>query len=222
MTLNELAGLYPTDKQFEHDFYNRVYQNLFEPIKEDVTKFCEIGVKGLWNDRGWVNGNSLRVWRDFFTNAELLGLDIDPFDDSDLGPRVKVDYIDQSNRDQVIEYSSKLRDYDIILDDGSHVMLDQQITLAYFFKSLKSGGIFVCEDLHTSLEVEMPEKNNIWNWGIAGKTNTLQMLREFNSTGKIVSDYLTQEESEYLEQSIESVEIFDDKPTGITSVIRKK
>ena len=115
-----------------------------------------------------------------------------------------------------------MSNYDIIIDDGSHVMLDQQITLAHFFKSLKSGGIFICEDLHTSLEVEMPDKNAIWGWGIPGKTNTLQMLKDFISTGKITSDYLDEEEANYLENTIASIEIWDEVPSGITSVIRKK
>lgn len=222
MQLTEIAKNYPTDKEFEHNYYDRVYQNLFEPIQNSVTKLCEIGVKGLWGERGWVDGNSLRVWRDFFPNAQLLGLDIAPFDDTDLGPRVTVEYIDQSKRDLVVERSNSMSNYDIIIDDGSHVMLDQQITLAHFFKSLKSGGIFICEDLHTSLEVEMPDKNAIWGWGIPGKTNTLQMLKDFISTGKITSDYLDEEEANYLENTIASIEIWDEVPSGITSVIRKK
>lgn len=222
MTLNEIAQQYPTDKEFEHSYYSRVYQNTFEPIQNDVVKLCEIGVKGLWADRGWTNGNSVRVWRDFFPNAHILGLDIDPFDDSDLGPRVSIEYIDQSKKDQVVERSNSMSDYDVIIDDGSHVMLDQQITLAYFFKALKPGGIFVCEDLHTSLEVNIPEKNNIWDWGIPGKTNTLQMFKDYLNNGNIISDYLNEEECRYLEENIQSIEIFDEPATSITAIIRKK
>jgi cellulose synthase/poly-beta-1,6-N-acetylglucosamine synthase-like glycosyltransferase len=39
----------------------------------------------------------------------------------------------------------------IIIDDGSHHMDDQQISLYYLTKVLKSGGIYVLEDIHTSL-----------------------------------------------------------------------
>jgi hypothetical protein len=94
--------------------------------------------------------------------------------------------------------------------------------MAAFFKSLKSGGIFVMEDLHSSPEVRMPEKNAIWGWGDPTKTTTLEMLEGFINTGKIVSDYLTDEEQTYLEENIASIEIFKLAPTSMTSIIYKK
>jgi hypothetical protein len=101
-------------------------------------------------------------------------------------------------------------------------MYDQQITLAKMFKSLKSGGIFIIEDLHTSLEVPLPEK--AWcGWGDPDKTITLDMLKEFQVNGKIISDFMTEEEMEYLNNNIESIEVYQSKPDwSITSVIKKK
>jgi hypothetical protein len=101
-------------------------------------------------------------------------------------------------------------------------MYDQQITMASFFKSLKSGGIFVMEDLHSSPEVRIPEKNSIWGWGDPTKITTLEMLESFKNTGKIISDYLSEEEKLYLEENIKSIEIFHLAPTSITSIIYKK
>lgn len=223
MTLQQISETYKTDKStWEHNYYDRVYDPVFSPLKDSTKKVCEIGVCGQWKEVGWDDGHSLAVWRDFFTNAEILGLDHLPFDDKFLGDRVTVDYIDQSNKEQVIEYSSKLTDYDIIIDDGSHKMYDQQITLAYFFKSLKSGGIFVMEDLHTSPEVNIPEKNNFWKWGEPGKVTTLELLEHFNKTGEIISDYLTDDEKKYLKDNILSIDIYDEKPNSITSIIIKK
>ena len=43
-------------------------------------------------------------------------------------------------------------------------MREQQIGLAKLFKCVKEGGIYIIEDLHTSLEALMPEKR-IFNWG---------------------------------------------------------
>ena len=220
-TMSDIAKRYPTDKDFTHNYFNLVYEKYFSPIRDEVKKFCEIGVGGFWGDAGWVPGNSLRVWDEYFPNAEILGLDIKSFDLTSQG-KVVVDYIDQSNKKLVDEYAAKLSDYDIILDDGSHVMHDQQITMAAFFKSLKSGGIFVMEDLHSSPEVRMPEKNAIWGWGDPTKTTTLEMLEGFINTGKIVSDYLTDEEQTYLEENIASIEIFKLAPTSMTSIIYKK
>jgi len=219
--ISDIAKIHPTDKDFTHNYFDGVYENYFSPIRDSVTKFCEIGVGGFWKDAGWIPGNSLRVWNEYFHNAEILGLDINSFDLTSSG-RITVDYIDQSNRVLVEQYAAKLSNYDIILDDGSHVMLDQQITIASFFKSLKSGGIFVMEDLHSSPEVKIPEKNAIWNWGDPNRTTTLEMLEGFIENKKIVSDYLSADECRYLEDNIKSVEIFKLAPTSMTSVIFKK
>jgi hypothetical protein len=101
-------------------------------------------------------------------------------------------------------------------------MRDQQITLAKLFKMLKSDGIYILEDLHTSFEVVMPEK--AWcGWGDSSKTITLNMLESFKETGKIESDYMTQDEMDYLSENIKSVEIYKNRPDwSVTSVIIKK
>lgn len=221
MTLSEIAKIYPTDKDFTHNYYNGVYEKYFSPIKNDVKLLCEIGIGGFWADVNWVHGNSLKVFRDYFVNAKILGLDIASFDITGLD-RITIDWIDQSKRELVEEYSKKLTNYDIILDDGSHNVYDQQITLAYFFKSLKSGGIYVLEDLHSSIEVNIPEKAATWGWGVPGFITPLQLLEHFQQTGKIVTDHLTREEELYLEENIKSVEIFHLAPTSITSIIIKK
>lgn len=221
-TLSELAKIYPTDKDFTHNYYDKVYEKYFSPIKNEVKLLCEIGIGGFWKDVNWVNGNSLKVWRDYFINSQILGLDIVKHTDIEDLDRINIDWIDQSKKDLVIEYANKLQDYDIILDDGSHNVYDQQITLAYFFKSLKPGGIYVLEDLHSSIEVNIPEKAKLWGWGEPGFITPLEILENFQKTGKIVSDHLTKDEEDYLQENIASVEIFHLAPTSITSIIVKK
>lgn len=219
-TLSKISKKYPTDKDFTHNYFNTVYERYLSPIKEDVKLVCEIGIGGFISGY-WVPGNSLKVFRDYFINAEILGLDIKNYEIDDLS-RIKLDWIDQSKKDIVIDYSSKLNNYDLILDDASHNIYDQQITLAYFFRSLKPGGIYILEDLHTSIEVNIPEKAKLWGWGEPGHITPLEILEHFQTTGEIISDYLTDEEKTYLKENIEKVEVFHIGPTSITSVITKK
>lgn len=221
LTLSDISKTYPTDKDFTHNYYNGVYEGYFKNIKNEVKKLCEIGIGGFSSDLKWLPGNSLRVWRNYFINAEILGLDIVRHKLDDL-ERITIDWLDQSKRDLVIEYSSKLNDYDIIIDDGSHNVYDQQITFAHFFKSLKSGGIYVLEDLHSSIEVNDPAKAKLWGWGEPGHITPLEMLNHFIETGKIISDDLTEEEKSYLEEHIKNVKIFHLGVTSITSIIIKK
>jgi hypothetical protein len=139
-------------------------------------------------------------------------------------PRDRMTFIDadQSKEEDLIKLSERYSNVDVILDDGSHKMRDQQITFAKLFKSLKPGGIFIIEDLHTSLEVSKPDK--AWcDWGDSKKTITLDMLKEFKKSGKIYSDYITEDEMAYLNNNIESIEIYQSSPDwSITSVIKKK
>jgi SAM-dependent methyltransferase len=218
LELLDIAPYYATDKHYEHHYFDLVYSDLFKPLCKEVKKFIEVGVN---------NGDSILLWRDYFKSAEVTGYDIatdycmNKLEGKDL-TRVKIEYLDQSDENQLDTLVSTLSDIDVVMDDGSHRMRDQQITFAKLFKTLRPGGIYVLEDLHTSLEVVNPEKA-VFGWGDPTKTITMNMLEEFKSTGKMSSFYMTGEEMEYLENNIESVEIYRSRPDwSITSVIRKK
>lgn len=219
-TLSELAKKYPSDKDFTHNYFNSAYEQYFAPIRDTTKLICEVGIGGFGGDIGWVPGNSLKIMRDYFPNAELLGLDIKNYEITDLD-RIRIDYLDQSNIIQLKKYAKNLNEYDIIIDDGSHNVYDQQITFAEFFKCVRSGGLYIIEDLHSSIEVNDPDKAKLWGWGEPGFITPLQMLKHFKETGKIISDFLTEEHKIYLENNIKSIEIFELKVDSITSVITK-
>ena len=44
----------------------------------------------------------------------------------------------------------KYPDIDIIIDDGGHYADQQRVSFLHLFKHLKFGGVYLCEDLHTS------------------------------------------------------------------------
>jgi hypothetical protein len=209
-SLMDLGEIYPTDKHYLHNYFNQVYQDVFFPIKNEVKKLVEIGT---------LDGNSLKVFKRFFSNAKIYGVDLkeDIVDDD-----IEVIKCDQSNSEELYDFLNKIENVDIILDDGSHKMYDQQITFAILFKMLKSGGIYIIEDLHTSVECLMPEKS-IFQWGDPTKTTTLKMLEYFNIKNKIKSDYLNEEQEKYLSENIEFCEIYYlNNGNSITSIIKKK
>lgn len=217
-SLSELSKNYDTDKQYEHNYFDLVYSSVFDPIKEKVKTFVEIGI---------LHGQSLILWRDFFQNSNVIGVDIDTSNAKkrlENIDKTRIDFVelDQSNEAQLDLFASQHSNIDVILDDGCHRMREQQIGLAKLFKCVKEGGIYIIEDLHTSLEALMPEKR-IFNWGDPDKTITLLMLEEFQKTGKIKSDYLTDEEIDYLNNNIKEVKIYRNRPDwSITSIIYKK
>ena len=214
LSLSAIAKEFPTDKDYEHNYLDGFYEELFSPLKDKEINFCEIAD---------LTGDSLRIWEKYFPKANILGLNINAPDGfNEKKGRVRIDKFDQSNKKSLKKYSKQIESQDIILDDGSHKMRDQQITFAKFFRRLKPGGIYIIEDLHTSLEVHLPEKA-MYQWGDPNKTDTLKMLKDFQDFGEINSDYMSDNDIKYLKKNIDSVEIFNkDEQWSITSAIKKK
>jgi hypothetical protein len=207
MGLNELAKHHGTDKFYHHNYYTRVYENLFRPYK----KSCDILEIGVYF------GSSIKVWDDFFESGIVHGIDVEP-KSLDYG-RIQCFVVDQSNEESLKQFSDLGYQYDIIVDDGSHKMKDQQITVQLLFKNLKSGGTFVIEDLQTSIECRMPSKV-IFGWGDPNKTTFLDMIDSIIA-GSPKSDYITSE-WDYFISNISEVWISKDRGDSIIATIKKK
>jgi SAM-dependent methyltransferase len=207
MGLNELGQHHGTDKHYYHNYYTRVYENLLRPYKSHCD-ILEIGVLG---------GASLKIWDDFFESGVVHGADIQP-KSLDYG-RTECFIVDQSNEDSLKSFAENGQKYDIIVDDGSHRMRDQQSTVQILFKSLKSGGYFVIEDVQTSTECRMPSKA-IFGWGDPEKTTCLDMLYSIIN-GDPKCDYKTSEWDSFISE-IEEIKITQDREDSILATIKKK
>ncbi len=205
--LNKIGQYYGTDKQYLHNYYNRFYQRILSPYQEKCD-ILEIGV---------LDGASLNVWNDYFDSGLIHGIDINDYQ-SDL-ERVWMFNVDQSNEEKLIEFSNNGFMYDVIIDDGSHRMKDVQITAQILFDNVKPGGLFIIEDLQTSIECRMPEKA-VFGWGDPEKTTALDMLYSIIN-GNPNTDYKTERWDSFL-NNIESIEISNDREDSIYAIIRKK
>ena len=77
--LDALARLHGTDKSSHHHGYTRLYERHFASRRATVRRLLEIGVGGTSSWRGYdttQGGQSLRMWSDYFPNAEIVGVDI--------------------------------------------------------------------------------------------------------------------------------------------------
>jgi hypothetical protein len=213
-SLASLAEKYYTDKHYGHDYFNQIYQKLFIGIKKSATKIVELGVH---------EGQSINIWRDFFINAKIIGIDCQiSRAQIDNPERIELlEYtIGYNNNKDLVHFCENNKDIDLFIDDGSHTMRDQQEVFGKVFKSIKSGGIYIIEDLHTSLSVKN-DVNSIWKSD--KNTTTLDLLEKYLESGKIESDYLSEDECEYLEKNIASCEIYKLKPDwSYLGIITKK
>jgi len=68
--------------------------------------------------------------------------------------RIQTHVLDQGNEEALQQFVAKIREqgyqFDIIIDDGSHISEHQMLTLKVLWPLLRSGGLYIVEDLHTS------------------------------------------------------------------------
>lgn len=142
-TLDELAIKYNTDKSSKHHNFTKFYDSFLTKIRFNSLKVLEIGVK---------HGASIKMWADYFENSDVYGADIQISQCSKSIPKnVQLYSLDQSNKQQLIDFFKKHGTFDVIIDDGSHINSHQIITFDTSINYLKSNGIYILEDLHTSL-----------------------------------------------------------------------
>jgi len=129
-------------KSIKHTTYFEVYDELFAKyINKNIT-FVEIGV---------LSGGSLFMWKDFFgTKAKIIGIDLNPKAKKWEKYGFKIFIGDQSDVNFWKKFKKKVGPVDIILDDGGHKYNDQIITAECMIKNIKSNGMIVVEDTHSS------------------------------------------------------------------------
>lgn len=201
--LSKLCELYGTDKgcvnfdkekpyKWKPHSYSTFYDSLFFHCKDNIKLVFECGigtdnldVKSNMTANG-KPGASLRVWRDYFENAQIIGADIDKrilFEDK----RIKTYEVDQLETSSIEKMWSNinLKDFDLIIDDGLHT-LEAGISLFFnSFERLRYGGIYIIEDVDFSYLEELKNKINKFNPEVVILKNTLP--DEFSST-KVQSD----------------------------------
>lgn len=144
---------YHTDK-FEN--YIQIYEELLDGRQDDPVTLLEIGIGTLnptesnmifWTTKhnGYQPGASLRAFRDFFPNGMIYGVDIQP-DCMIKEERIQT-YLFSSTNKSTADYCFNDIDFDIIIDDGDHHSDSQIKTFENFFPKLKTGGVYILEDL---------------------------------------------------------------------------
>ena len=163
MSLQEIVNNSKTDKNTTHS-YLELYQKLLISKKETAKNVLEVGI----GDFGEKNGGSIKLWRDFFTNATIYALDILPID------RVMDELL---NDDRVILYTSsnaydnefftthflnKNIKCDFMLDDGPHTLESMKQFIKLYSQIMTDDGILIIEDVQSldwiyTLKNEVPD-----------------------------------------------------------------
>jgi hypothetical protein len=183
------AGIkYKTDK-ITHHGYQRFYDIFLIPIKNNNMNMLEIGVD---------NYRSLKMWLDFFPNANIYGMDIH---------KKYYNYTrgcifegDQSKKKDLQKIVKKIGKCKFIIDDGSHVPEHQLLSFNYLFKEcLEFGGVYIIEDIETSYW----RNANLYNYPIdvGFLNNNFNIVQIFKNIVDIVNrEFLTEQNKTFVKE----------------------
>jgi len=140
-SLNEIYQNYSApdhhgDKGTIHT-YIEIYERVLEKYRTNST-VLEIGI---------YNGLSLRMWNDYFIDSKIYGIDIHMNEFTNQLINENYNLIIGNACDVSILNNFNDVVFDVIVDDGSHVLSEQIMPFNLFKSKMKSGGIFIIEDV---------------------------------------------------------------------------
>jgi SAM-dependent methyltransferase len=142
MSLESLINNNTTDKNTYHT-YLETYETLFQKKRDDNVNILEVGI---------YHGGSIKLWRDYFQNGTIYGLDIcdrnfvvekDILTDN----RVKLFFnTDAYNNDFTKQNLASIQ-FDFVIDDGPHTLDSMKFFVEHYSNLLKEDGVLVVEDV---------------------------------------------------------------------------
>jgi len=179
----------------EHD-YSDFYKKELAHLRKKSIDILEIGT---------AKGDGLASFYYYFPKSNLIGLDNNPFRLRYKSKRVRNIFVDVSSRRILKNLTNHLNQkFDLIIEDSSHKLIDQILCFVENFKNLKSGGIYVVEDLN------FPDIHEIYNPTKEG-INLKNILNKIASGEEVISKFIEKEEMSYIKENVQSIDIYRSK-----------
>lgn len=133
-----------TDKNTTHS-YLELYEKLFEHKKETAQRVLEVGVQ---------NGGSIKLWHDYFVNAQVYGVDIISYDSmwEENKYKDRITLFPSTNAydpNFVTKQLVSRGKFDMVLDDGPHTLDSLIAFIQLYTPLLADDGILVIEDVQS-------------------------------------------------------------------------
>jgi len=186
--------------------YSKFYEKVFLEFKDKKINVLEIGS---------FYGNASAAMFFYFRNANIFGADINPDMFNYNSKRMTSFFVNSSSTSSIQKniIDKKIK-YKIIIEDASHMLKDQIISLFYLFPILESGGYFIVEEL------DFPEKREDMRIGqefpdLKSILKNVLKKKDFNSK------YIDLNLKNYFLDNVETIEIFRGNINEI-AIIKKK
>ena len=163
MSLEEIVDNSRTDKNTIHS-YLPLYQNLLISKKETAKNVLEVGI---------YYGGSIKLWHDYFTNANVYALDICPLEKVWDGIKKNEKIILHTSTDAynneffITHFLNKNIKCDFMLDDGPHSLESMKQFINLYSQIMTDDGILIIEDVQS------------WDWIDILKNTVPENLKQF-------------------------------------------
>lgn len=140
---------YETDKV--HNGYLRWYDEILGDSFASVGRLLELGV---------FRGGSLALWRDYFPNAAIFGIDSD-LTKFRCDDQTRIEVFEGSQTDsEFLRRTARAaapEGFDVIIDDASHLAWETEIAFWALFEHVRPGGHYIIEDWGTGYVHNWPD-----------------------------------------------------------------
>tara|TARA_A100001015_G_scaffold7242_1_gene8971 strand:- start:5690 stop:6562 length:873 start_codon:yes stop_codon:yes gene_type:complete len=170
--------------------YAKFYEEYFKKIRDKNLNIIEIGS---------FYGHASAALFFYFKNSNIFSADINPDMYIYNSKRIYNFFLNSSSKNSIQEnFINKNLKFDIIIEDASHMLKDQIISLFMLFKTLNPGGYFIIE------EIDFPEKREDMRMNqnppdLKTILNKIILNEDFNS------EYITFEEKNYFLKNFEKI-----------------
>jgi len=178
-SLNTIALSKGTDKSSEIHNYCVKYEKWLPFNQLEPLTILEIGV---------LHGESLSTWREYYPNATIIGIDIEPSCKQYETPdkKVFVEIGSQDDADFLKEVAQKWGPFDMVLDDGSHINRHVIKSFNILIDHVKPEGIYVIEDTCTAYWEE-------WEGGFRHPESSIEFAKnlvdDVNFNGQLQEEF---------------------------------
>ncbi|MBQ3310801.1 class I SAM-dependent methyltransferase [bacterium] len=153
------------------DYYTDKWEQYIYVYDMELKHIIEKGAPLSLLEVGIANGGSLQLWERFLPQgSKIYGIDINPYcENIKYEPPIEL-YIGDAGKEEDLNKFFGNQQFDIIIDDGSHICPDTINNFYRLFPRLKNGGIYIVEDVIASY-------GKYWKGGFRKKNTTVEFFK---------------------------------------------
>ena len=194
------------DKKIIAHGYAKIYEKYLKEHKDKNLNIIELGS---------FYGNASAAFYFYFKNSQIYSADINPDMYLYRSKRLHNFFTDTSLRSSIEKNILKKNiQFDLIIEDASHMLKDQIISLFVLFKNLRSGGFFIVE------EIDFPEKRK--DMRVDQEFPDLKtILNKIINKENFNSKYINENEKKYFLENFDTIKFYTGNINEI-AIIKKK